>query len=61
MEFWVGGEQHILTKSTMVFLPPNVPHCPLIINRVDRPIFNYSVVMNAIYGFEGQGASFRAE
>jgi hypothetical protein len=38
-----------------------VPHCPLIINRVDRPIFHYSVVMNAIYGFEGQGASFRAE
>ena len=61
VEFWVGGEQHILTKSTMVFLPPNVPHCPLLINRVDRPIFHYSVVMNAIYGFEGQGASFRAE
>ena len=25
VEFWVGGEQHILTKSTMVFLPPTCP------------------------------------
>ena len=61
MEFWVGGEQHILTKSTMVYLPPNVPHCPLIINRVDKPIFHYSVVMNAIYSFKDDGAGFRAE
>ena len=61
VEFWVGGEQHILTKSTMVYLPPNVPHCPLIINRVDKPIFHYSVVMNAIYTFKDDGAGFRAE
>ena len=61
VEFWVGGEQHILTKSTMVYLPPNVPHCPLIINRVDKPIFHYSVVMNAIYSFKDDGAGFRAE
>ena len=48
----MDGEQHILTRSTMVFLPPNVPHCPLIINRVDRPIFHFSVVMNDVYGLE---------
>lgn len=44
----------------MVYLPPNLPHCPLLINRADTPIFHFSVVMNAIYGFEGNG-SFRAE
>ena len=60
VEFWVDGEQHILTRSTMVFLPPNIPHCPLIINRVDTPIFHFSVVMNDVYGYEGNG-SFRAE
>jgi len=60
VEFHIDGEQHILTRSTMVFLPPNIPHCPLIINRVDRPIFHFSVVMNNIYTFEGD-RSFRAE
>ena len=49
VEFWVNGEQHILTKSTMVFLPPNMPHCPLKVNRVDKPIFHFSVVMNEVY------------
>ena len=49
VEFWVNGEQHILTRSTMVFLPPNMPHCPLSVNRVDKPIFHLSVVMNSIY------------
>ncbi len=60
IELYVDGEQHILTKSTMVFLPPDLPHCPLLINRVDAPIFHFSVVMNEIYGYEGNG-SFRAE
>ena len=52
VEFWVDGEQHILTRSTMVFLPPNVPHCPLIINRVDRPIFHFSIVNKTKYESE---------
>ncbi len=59
VEFWVDGEAHRVTKSTMVYLPPDLPHCPLIINRVDRPIFHFSVVMNSIYSFEGNG-SFQA-
>ena len=47
VEFWVGGEQHILTKSTMVYLPPNVPHCPLILNRVDKPIQQRGIYENS--------------
>jgi len=49
IELWIDGECHILTKSTMVFLPPDVPHCPLRVNKVDRPIFHFSVVMNSLY------------
>jgi hypothetical protein len=30
-------EKHILTKSTVVYIPPNFIHCPWIIKRVDRP------------------------
>ena len=52
VELYLDGEQHILTKSCIVFIPPNLPHCPLIINRVDRPIFHFSVVMNGEYVLE---------
>ncbi|MCQ2512738.1 MAG: hypothetical protein MJ092_05050 [Lachnospiraceae bacterium] len=53
VEFWVDGECHRLTKSTMVFLPPNLPHCPLMtIEQGDKPILHFSVVMNETYGYE---------
>lgn len=54
VELFINGEPHILTKSSMVFLPPDVPHCPLYVNRVDRPIFHFSVVMNNLYTFDGE-------
>ena len=59
VEFWINGEQHILTKSTMVFLPPNLPHCPLWVNRVDKPIFHFSVVMNAIYTTSDEAGTYQ--
>lgn len=60
VELFINGEPHILTKSSMVFLPPDVPHCPLYVNRVDRPIFHFSVVMNNLYTFDGE-RKFTAE
>lgn len=59
VEFWINGEQHILTRSTMVFLPPNLPHCPLSVNRVDQPIFHFSVVMNAIYSTSDEAGTYQ--
>jgi len=55
VEFWIDGECHRITKSTMVFLPPDLPHCPLSTVRIDdedRPILHFSVVMNDTYGWE---------
>ena len=53
VEFWVDGECHHLTKSTMVFIPPNLPHCPLMTEEQgDKPIFHFSVVMNDVYTYE---------
>lgn len=53
VEFWVDGECHRITKSTMVFLPPNLPHCPLMtVSQGDKPILHFSVVMNDTYGWE---------
>lgn len=61
VEFWINGEQHIITRSSMVFLPPNTPHCPLYVNRVDRPIFHFSVVMNELYTFSNDETEFVAK
>ena len=49
IEIVIDGETHILTKSSMVFLPGGLPHCPLTITKVDRPIFHFSIVMDPQY------------
>jgi hypothetical protein len=42
VELWLEDEKHILTKSCIVFVPKGMRHGPLIIRRVDRPIFHFS-------------------
>lgn len=44
----LNGEEHVLTKSSLVFLPPELPHAIRIL-RVDRPIFHFSVVTESEY------------
>ncbi|MCJ7605074.1 MAG: hypothetical protein MUO19_03455 [Dehalococcoidales bacterium] len=42
VEFVMGegdeAETHIITNTTWVYVPGNVPHCPLEFKRVDKPI-----------------------
>lgn len=33
------AETHVITTTTWVYVPPNLPHCPLNFKKVDRPIF----------------------
>lgn len=42
VELWLEDEKHILTKSCLVFVPKGMKHCPLVIRRVDRPIFHFT-------------------
>jgi mannose-6-phosphate isomerase-like protein (cupin superfamily) len=49
VELWLEDEKHIITKSAMVFVPAGMKHCPLIIRRVDRPIFHFSTVTGSQY------------
>ncbi len=49
IEFWIEDEKFIFTKSTMVFMPPNVKHCPLILHRIDRPVFHFTTVTAGTY------------
>lgn len=50
IEFWIEDEKFMLTKSCMIFIPGGVKHCPLLLHRVARPIFHYSVVNGGMYG-----------
>lgn len=42
IELWLGDEKYLLTKSCLVFVPKGLKHCPLLIRRVDIPIFHFT-------------------
>jgi len=37
VEMWVGDEKRVLTKTTAVFVPAGVSHCPLVVHSIERP------------------------
>jgi hypothetical protein len=49
IELWLGDEKHILTKSCLIFVPAGLKHCPLIIRRVDRPVFHFAAGTKGTY------------
>ena len=49
VEFWLEDEQYFLTKTSMVFVPGGMSHCPLVLKRVDRPIFHFTTVNGGRY------------
>ncbi len=53
MEVAIDGEMHTLTRTSMIFLPAGLPHMPLRIKRVARPVFHFSVVLNPEYTGDG--------
>jgi hypothetical protein len=42
IEFWLEDERYLFTRSCLVYVPRGLKHCPLIIRRVDRPIFHFT-------------------
>jgi len=49
VEFWIEGERQLITKSAMLFIPAGLVHCPMVLRRVDRPIFHFTVVPHGLY------------
>jgi hypothetical protein len=49
VELWIDGEQHIIDKSFVAFIPAGVEHCPLNIRRIDRPIFHFTAGPGKMY------------
>ncbi len=36
---WLDDKEEVLTKSCLIFVPAGTRHCPILFNRIDRPIF----------------------
>jgi len=49
VELWLEDEMHLITKSAMIFVPAGMKHCPLILRRVDRPIFHFTALTGGEY------------
>jgi hypothetical protein len=49
IEFLMGGEKHIITKTCLIFVPKGVNHCPVTFNRIDTPIFMFEAANNPNY------------
>jgi hypothetical protein len=47
IEFTIGDEKHVFDKTTVLFVPKNLPHCPFVHKRVDRP---FLLVVFAVTG-----------
>ena len=45
VEFWMEDEKHIITKTTLIFIPRGFYHCPLYMRKVDRP-FGFIAIAN---------------
>ncbi len=49
VEIWLEDERHVIDRSAMIFVPAGMKHCPLILKRVDRPIFHFTTVTGHQY------------
>jgi hypothetical protein len=49
IEIWLEDEKQVITKSALLFVPAGMRHCPLILKRIDRPIFHFTTVPGGRY------------
>jgi hypothetical protein len=43
IEFWLGDEKYIITKSCLIFAPRRISHCPLIFHWIKSPVLFFTV------------------
>jgi hypothetical protein len=49
VEIYLEDEKHIIDRTAMIFVPAGMVHCPLVLKRVDRPIFHFTTVTGGKY------------
>ena len=50
MEMHIGDEVHDITKSSLIFIPPGLHHCPLTFREVNRPTMFFTLAPVSRYG-----------
>jgi len=56
VELWLGDEKHMITRTCAVFAPAGLPHCPLVVHKVDRPFMFITTGPGLGYTREGEVA-----
>jgi hypothetical protein len=46
---WLDGEKHVLNKTCLIFVPAKASHCPIIFNRIDKPVFFITISPSGKY------------
>jgi hypothetical protein len=49
VEINMGGEKHIVTQSTLIYIPAGLEHGPFRELRIDRPIFQFEFGLNGVH------------
>ena len=49
IELWLEDEKQIITKSSLVFIPAGMKHCPLTFMRIDNPVFHFTTGPGKMY------------
>jgi len=44
IEFVIGDEHHVITRSSLIFVPAGVPHSKPVVNAIDRPVFHFAMM-----------------
>ena len=61
IESQLDGDTHIITSSALIFVPAGMKHCPLILRRVDRPIFHFTTVTGHHYDKTEEASAGRTD
>jgi hypothetical protein len=49
IEIYLEDDKHVIDRTAMIFVPAGMVHCPLVLKRVDRPIFHFTIVSGRRY------------
>ena len=49
IEFTLGGEKQVITRTTVISVPAGLAHCPLVFKRVGKPLVFLEIMLTDNY------------
>lgn len=49
VELWLEDEKHIITRTSLVFVPKGMQHCPLRTTNIVRPVLHFTAGPGKMY------------